>query len=85
MTLYRIDPSDGSDFIVHKLDVDLNPKAVYHITGKTCDCPAGHRPICRHRQMLMEFKDLGRIGTGWLYDYDYDEWHEPINVENWND
>lgn len=49
--------------------------------GTACDCPA-HVPFCRHKKMLVIFKDMKRVNTGWLYNIDLDKWIEPKKVES---
>jgi len=41
----------------------------YLTDGIQCDCPAGVRPTCRHRQMLPIMKNEGIINTHWFLDW----------------
>ena len=50
-------------------------------SGRFCDCPAGTRPDCRHRQMLQAFAAEGRIDSGWFYNPDEEEWEPPLQAE----
>lgn len=74
MSLYNA-KSNGNGYHIHKFDEDLNPEADYDVTLKTCTCKAGHRPTCRHRQMLPVFAHLGRVNTGWFYDFENSGWY----------
>lgn len=85
--LYTINPTkEKSIFRISKLDDDLDPQGMYElylnrrnqISG--CTCIAGtHNRWCRHKQMFVLFKKMGRIGTGWFFDGT--NWHEPVKVE----
>jgi hypothetical protein len=61
--------------MITKFDEDMNPEASYHTTLITCECPAGERPICRHRSMLPKFLQRDAVDTDWFYDYDNIGWH----------
>lgn len=50
--------------------VDGNVESSYITTRKTCDCPAGVRPICRHRQMLPAFLNHNIVNQPWFWDFD---------------
>ncbi len=63
MTLYNL----RSPSTITKFDADGNPEASYEVSADACTCPAGHRPTCRHRQMLSELLPL--IDTEWFLDY----------------
>lgn len=54
--------------------VDDEPEGSYITTLTTCDCPAGIRPVCRHRQMLPKFMEREAIDTGWFFDFDRGGW-----------
>lgn len=43
-----------------------------------CDCFAGNKPTCRHRQMIALF---GIKPSGWLYNFDLKEWQPPQDIE----
>ena len=47
--------------------------------GLTCDCYAGNRETCRHRQMIQLFEGKP---SGTLYNFDLDLWKEPEDAEN---
>lgn len=76
MSLYNLRIS-GPDWIVTKFDDDLNVESSYKILsgGAVCECPAGHRPTCRHRQMLGQLME--RVDTAWFLDFDTRQWVDP--------
>jgi hypothetical protein len=65
---------DGDQYRITKLDEDLNVESSYLCTFEECDCPAGVRPTCRHREMLPKFVARKAVGTGWFFDYDRGGW-----------
>src|SRR6266446_9601298 len=64
----------GDQYRITKFDEHMNVEASYLCTTKECECPAGHRPRCRHREMLPRFIQRGVVGTEWCYDYDRGGW-----------
>lgn len=60
-----------------ELDVEetAGRPASYIVSGDGCDCPAGHRDTCRHRQMLPKFIVTNRIDTPWFYEQDNGGWY----------
>lgn len=46
----------------------------YLTTERECDCPAGQRPMCRHREMLPAFIRRGKVNSDWMFDYDRGGW-----------
>lgn len=44
-----------------------------------CDCPA--HVACRHQTMLRIFKQANRVGTGWMFCWETNEWIEPEVVD----
>lgn len=66
---------DGKDWWrITKFDRDHNVESTYRCTASECECPAGVRPMCRHREMLPRFINRGAINTGWMFDYDRGGW-----------
>jgi hypothetical protein len=65
---------DGDQYRVTKFDAHLNVESSYLCDLQSCDCPAGKRPRCRHREMLPKFIQRKAVGTGWAYDYDRGGW-----------
>jgi hypothetical protein len=72
MTLYNLKTStDG--FRITKFDEDLNVESSYITSLNGCDCPAGHRGTCRHREMLSTLR--AKANRPWMYDYDNKRWY----------
>jgi len=67
MTLYSL-RHDGDQYRITKLDRDLNPESSYLMTAQECECPAGYRATCRHRQMFPSL--LPVVNTHWFLDWD---------------
>jgi len=68
--------SNGSGYHLTKFDEDLNPISEQYDTSLAeCTCKAGVRPTCRHRQMLPLFQHLGRVNTGWFFEFDSQRWY----------
>lgn len=57
---------------ITKFTEDLDVESSYITSTDACDCPAGHKHTCRHRQMLPLFQH--RINTPWFLEYDNNEW-----------
>jgi hypothetical protein len=47
----------------------------YIVSRDVCDCPAGTRDTCRHRQMVPEFTAHDRINKPWFLDWDNHRWY----------
>lgn len=77
-TLYNARSADGSIRIT-KFDVDLNPvpDASYLTSREACECPAGVRPMCRHRHMLEHFLTEDAVDQPVFYCYETGAWHGP--------
>jgi hypothetical protein len=73
MSLYNM-KENGSGYQITKFDEDLNPEATYSTGDVSCNCKAGGRPTCRHRQMLPLFQVTARVNTGWFYDFEGENW-----------
>lgn len=73
MTLYNC-RHDGDQYRISKFDDSLNVESSYLCTVAECECPAGVRPMCRHREMLPRFISRQAVGTGWMFDYDRGGW-----------
>lgn len=50
--------------------VDGEVESSYITTTRECDCPAGHRQSCRHRQMLPQMMAAGIVNTHYFWDFD---------------
>lgn len=64
----------GDQFRISKFDHHFDLISSYLCTEQECDCPAGHRPQCRHRQMVPKFIARGAVNTEWFFDYDRGGW-----------
>lgn len=78
--LYRLanGTTEGS-FVITKYDhIGFEVLSNYHMSDAiTCECPAGHRHTCRHRQMLPAMLD--GIDTERFYRFDDGKWFEFID------
>lgn len=79
-TLYscksEIDHAGNTTFRITKFDGDMNVESSYIVHGSNliCNCPAGVRPSCRHRDMLPKFIARGAVNTMWMFDFDRSGW-----------
>lgn len=64
---------DGDEWRISKFDSDFNVESSYLTTLTECECPAGSRDTCRHRQMLPRFLARG-LSADWFYDFDRGGW-----------
>ncbi len=64
----------GDQYSITKFDAHMNVESTYLCTLEECNCPAGQRPTCRHREMLPKFITRGAIGTEWMFDFDRGGW-----------
>lgn len=67
-TLYSL-RSAGSDFTITKF-VDGEVESSYITNLHECECPAGHRPSCRHRQMLPMMLAHDIVDSHWFWNFD---------------
>jgi hypothetical protein len=72
MTLYNL-RSALDDYRITKFTQDLDVESSYLLTrdelgALQCECPAGVRPSCRHRQMLGCLLPL--VDTEWFWNYE---------------
>lgn len=70
------DKQDPNHFTCHVVDKDLEHVKTYHINGSVCDCWAGNK-WCRHKKMLVVFKQEQRIDSRRYYNYDTEKWMDP--------
>lgn len=73
MSLYNAKSSDGG-LRITKFDEELQVESSYITTPHSCECPAGVRDTCRHRQMYPEFIETSRFNTPWFLEYDNQRW-----------
>ena len=66
--------TDGDQYRITKFTADLEVESSYLLTETECECPAGHRHTCRHRQMLPKFIDRRATRGQWFLDYATDKW-----------
>ena len=81
MTLYNLKSSDGQ-WRITKFTNDLDVESSYITSETECECPAGVRPSCRHRQMLPRMLNVGAEDSGMFYDFERDVFLEPIEGED---
>jgi len=67
-TLYSL-RNDGDQWRITKF-VDGDVESTYLCTDSECECPAGHRHTCRHRQMLPTMLAHHIANTHYFMDYD---------------
>lgn len=75
---------DGDQYRITKFNELGEPESSYLCTETECECPAGVRPTCRHRQMLPKFLAREAIDSYWFYDFDRGGWvtNEPgLSIE----
>lgn len=68
MILYSL-RTDKDGYRITKFD-DGEPQGSYIVSTIACDCPAGHRHTCRHRQMLPSMLAHGLCDTHWFFCFD---------------
>lgn len=73
MSLYNCKQS-GDSYRISKFTNDLDVEASYLTNGNECDCPAGHRPVCRHRIMLPRFIAKNATSGQWFHNYEHQQW-----------
>lgn len=71
----------GDQYRITKFDSDWNVEASYLCDLIACECPAGHRPKCRHREMLPKFIQRDHIGDEWFFDHDRGGWVQGASKE----
>lgn len=69
MTLYNLKSADGQ-YRITKFTNDLDVESSYLLSETECECPAGSRPSCRHRQMLPTMLAEELCDSGGFYDFD---------------
>lgn len=78
MSLYN-SKTEGHSLRVTKFDIDLNPESSYLTTAENCECPAGVRSTCRHRQMYPILRTIADLPQFW--DYEAERVVQMINNE----
>src|SRR5229473_868666 len=65
----------GDQYRITKFSADdMNVQSSYICTLTECQCPAGVRPSCRHRDMLPKFLKREHVGDEWMFDFDRGGW-----------
>lgn len=65
--------TDGTEWRITKFN-DGEVESSYLCSTTECQCPAGHRPSCRHRLMLPMFIARGAVNTFWFLDFERKGW-----------
>jgi hypothetical protein len=66
--------TDGDHYRITKFNEYMDVESSYLCTEEECECPAGDRPSCRHRQMLPKFQARKATKGQWFFDYDREGW-----------
>jgi hypothetical protein len=74
MTFLYLCRTDGDQYRMVKMTSLSEVESSYLCSETHCECPAGVRPTCRHREMLPRFIQRNAINTGWGFDYDRGGW-----------
>lgn len=61
--------TEGHGYRITKF-VDGEVESSYSVSEAECDCPAGHRHTCRHRQMLPTMLAHGIADSHWFFLHD---------------
>lgn len=81
MSLYNCH-SVGNNYRIVKWSDDLDIEATYElwtVRGRYhCHCFQANKPSCRHRDMLTQFLNAGRVDTHYFLDFDNWRWVLPI-------
>lgn len=80
MTILYNCKHSGDQYRITKFTSDFDVEASYLCDLHSCECPAGHRPKCRHREMLPKFIAREAIGSNWFFDHDRGGW-----VQGWKE
>lgn len=77
----------GDEYRITKFDSHFNLEgdSSYTCTISECTCPAGHRPKCRHREMLPKFINRGYVGTNFFFDYDRGGWMQGPMIYDYSE
>lgn len=73
----RSTPQPG-EFTILKFSPDYDVESVYALSEKTCTCPQGHKPKCKHRTMLRLFLTQAHVDDGWFLDWSTRLWRHPV-------
>ena len=73
MTLYNCKHA-GDEYRITKFTHDMEVESSYLCSLLECQCPAGVRPTCRHREMLPKFLKRNYVNTEFMFDHDRGGW-----------
>jgi len=73
MTLYNC-KIDGDHYRITKFTDDLDVESSYLTSLTECECPAGVRDTCRHRQMLPRFINKSATRGQWFHKFETGKW-----------
>lgn len=75
MTLYNCKQvASGETYVITKFTEDMDVESSYVTTYRTCECPAGQRFNCRHREMLPMFIAKQATHGEMFYNFLTGEW-----------
>lgn len=84
MSIYNC-KADEHSYRVTKFTADLEVESSYLVSAEACDCPAGHRHTCRHRQMLPLFEAKSATRGQYFLDFDRKVWLPAIADEDYQE
>jgi hypothetical protein len=81
--LYNVKSARDGAYRLTKFDKDYTIEGSYLLKpGKNgafnCECAAGHKPTCRHREMLPIFIKFEHINDGWFLIWQTRKWASPV-------
>lgn len=84
---YNVRRAANNKIVVTKFTSEMEFVCEYTIeedkTKLRCDCMAGLQgKYCRHQKTFHYFNAEGRVGPGWLYNFDLKQWKEPTKPED---
>src|SRR5215469_8463368 len=86
-TLYNCKSVDETHYRITKFDSGLVPFeddkgriSSYTCSLQECECPAGHKPTCRHRKMLPLFLENDHIDDNYFFIWDTHQWFKATGI-----
>lgn len=73
----------GALYEITKFSPDLEVESSYAVGKTVCDCPQGHKPVCRHRRMLPFFLEAEAVDSDIFFNFDNHSWHRPMIDDNY--
>lgn len=77
--------TDGDQYRITKFSEHGEVESSYLCSEEECECPAGHRHTCRHRQMLPMFLAREAVNSFWFLDWDRKGWvavEQPVETDS---